>query len=47
MIDLTATLNLEQIGLWRGGEFLVHVENTHGGTPSGELIRRSAGCQQY
>jgi len=38
MIDFAATLDLEGIGLWPGGEFLVHLENTHGGTPSGELI---------
>lgn len=38
MIDLTATVDFEGIGLWPGGELLVHIENTHGATPSGDLI---------
>lgn len=38
MIDLSASIDFENLGLWEGGELLLHLESTHGGTPSGNLI---------
>ncbi len=29
-VDLTATLDVEQLGLWPGGKFLVNAQNNHG-----------------
>lgn len=36
--DLFLSYNTENAGLWKGGEFLVHGANTHGGEPSANLI---------
>lgn len=38
MIDLTATFNTENFGLWKNGEFYFQLENTHGGTPSADYV---------
>ncbi len=38
MIDLASTIDFEGIGLWPGGELLIHIENTHGATPTGDMI---------
>lgn len=34
LIDLKASLK----GMWKGGEIMVHMQNTHGGSPSGDLV---------
>jgi len=38
LADLFLELNTENAGLWRGGTFMVHGANTHGGEPSADLI---------
>ena len=38
MIDLAATFSTENAGLWRNGEFYIQIGNTHGGTPSADLV---------
>ncbi len=38
VIDLATTLNTEAANLWKGGEFYFHMENTHGATPSADLV---------
>lgn len=38
VLDFTISLNTEEGGLWKGGEAMLWVENTHGGTPSEEFI---------
>ncbi|HZL10663.1 MAG TPA: carbohydrate porin [Prolixibacteraceae bacterium] len=38
LADLSLNFNTEKAGLWKGGEFLVHGANSHGGEPSASLI---------
>lgn len=38
MIDLSLSLDFEQMNLWKGGEFYIQVENTHGATPTADLV---------
>ena len=38
LADLFLHFDAEKAGLWKGGEFLVHGANTHGGEPSADLI---------
>lgn len=38
IIDLAATVNTEAAGLWKGGEFVINIQNTHGGTPTANLV---------
>jgi porin len=38
LADLFVSFDTEKAGLWKGGEFLVHGANTHGGAPSAELV---------
>jgi len=38
LFDFSIGLNTEDAGLWKNGEFYAQLENTHGGTPSGEYI---------
>ncbi len=36
--DLNLGFNTENADLWNGGEFLIHVSNTHGGEPTGDFV---------
>ncbi|MDR0982794.1 MAG: carbohydrate porin [Culturomica sp.] len=38
MANITANLDTEKAGLWKGGEFAVNGSNTHGGEPSTTMI---------
>lgn len=38
LADLFLHFDAEQAGLWKGGQFLLHGANTHGGEPSANLI---------
>ena len=38
LIDIGVSFNTENAGLWRGGEFFLQVENTHGGMPTAEFV---------
>ncbi|RKD91582.1 carbohydrate porin [Mangrovibacterium diazotrophicum] len=38
LADLFLELNTENAGLWKGGTFMLHGANTHGGEPSADLI---------
>lgn len=38
LIDIGASFSTENAGLWSGGEFYIQVENTHGGTPTGDFV---------
>jgi porin len=38
LADLFLHFDAEKAGLWKGGEFLVHGANSHGGEPSASLI---------
>lgn len=38
LADLFLHFDAEKAGLWKGGEFLVHGANSHGGEPSANLI---------
>lgn len=38
LADLFLNFDTEKAGLWKGGEFLVHGANSHGGEPSANLI---------
>lgn len=38
LIDFGIGINTGDIGLWKNGEFFALVENTHGGSPSGNFI---------
>ncbi|WP_163709312.1 carbohydrate porin [Mangrovibacterium lignilyticum] len=38
LADLFLEFNTENAGLWKGGTFMVHGANTHGGEPSANLI---------
>lgn len=38
MIDIAASINTENANLWKGGELYVQVENTHGSTPTADLV---------
>lgn len=38
LADLFIQFDTEKAGLWKGGEFLVHGSNSHGGEPSATLI---------
>jgi len=38
LADLFLDFDAEKAGLWKGGEFLVHGANSHGGEPSANLI---------
>ena len=38
IIDLAASINTEAAGLWKGGEFFVNIQNTHGGNPTEDLV---------
>lgn len=38
LADLFLNFNTEKAGFWKGGEFLVHGANSHGGEPSASLI---------
>jgi porin len=38
MIDLMAKFDTENAGLWKNGEFYLQIENTHGATPSGDIV---------
>ena len=38
IIDFGIGFNTENLGLWKGGEFVVQVENTHGATPTADLV---------
>ena len=38
LADLFLELNTENAGLWKGGTFMLHGANTHGGEPSANLI---------
>lgn len=38
LADLFVSFDTEKAGLWKGGEFLVHGANSHGGEPSAELV---------
>ncbi len=38
LIDFGIGINTNDIGLWKNGEFFAQVENTHGGSPSGDFI---------
>ncbi|MFC2138831.1 carbohydrate porin, partial [Bacteroidota bacterium] len=37
-IDLAVTLNTESAGLWKSGELFLNMQNTHGGTPTADLV---------
>ncbi len=38
MANLMVDLDFEQAGLWKGGRFFVNAANTHGATPSSDLL---------
>lgn len=38
LADLFMSFNPEQMGWWKGGEFMVHGANSHGGEPSANFI---------
>jgi len=38
LADIFVNFNAENAGLWKGGKFLVHGANSHGGEPSANLI---------
>ena len=38
LVDVGLAFDTEKAGIWRGGEFFIHAQNTHGGLASGELI---------
>ena len=38
LADLFLHFDTEKAGLWKGGEFLIHGANSHGGEPSANLI---------
>lgn len=38
LADLFLNCNTERAGLWKGGEFLIHGANSHGGEPSANLV---------
>jgi porin len=38
LIDFSLGFNTEELGLWKNGEFFTLVENTHGGSPTGDYI---------
>ena len=38
LADLFLTFDAEEAGLWKGGKFLIHGANSHGGEPSANLI---------
>lgn len=38
LADLYVSFDAEKAGLWKGGEFMIHGANSHGGEPSANLI---------
>ncbi|HAH26090.1 MAG TPA: hypothetical protein DCL77_20405 [Prolixibacteraceae bacterium] len=38
LADLFLDINTEKAGLWKGGDFLIHGANSHGGEPSSFLV---------
>jgi len=38
MVDFALSINTKELGLWKGGTLYAQFENTHGGTPSGDLV---------
>lgn len=38
LADLFVSFDTDRAGLWKGGSFLVHGANTHGGEPTAELV---------
>jgi len=38
LIDVSLGINLEEAGLWKGSEFYIQLEHTHGATPTGDLV---------
>ncbi len=38
LINMAASINTEASGLWKGGEFFLNIQNTHGGTPTADLV---------
>lgn len=37
-INLAFTLNTKDFGMWKGGEFYIQIQNSHGATPSVKLV---------
>lgn len=37
-ISATMDIQLDQMGIWSGGQFFVEAQNTHGATPSADLV---------
>ncbi len=37
-VNIGLTLNTKESGLWNGGEFYIHIQNSHGATPSANLV---------
>lgn len=37
-VNVGLTVSTKNAGLWKGGEFYIHVQNTHGATPSANLV---------
>ncbi|MBC8006078.1 MAG: carbohydrate porin [Verrucomicrobia bacterium] len=38
LADLFVSFDTQKAGLWKGGEFLIHGANTHGGEPTSNLV---------
>jgi len=38
LIDFGLSLNSEKAGLWKGGELYIQAENTHGSTPTADIV---------